>query len=76
MGEIIIRVMDDIPVGIKAVTRLDCDGDYNIYLNGKLAHGVLLKALRHEMEHIYRDDWHSDLPLAQIESQVRMAVGE
>ena len=76
MGEVIVRIVDELPVGIKAVTRLDPAGDWNIYLNGRLSFAVQQKALRHEMEHIRRDDWHSDLPLSQIESEVRKAVGE
>jgi len=71
--EEIVRVVD-LPFGIYALTLLDEDGIYNIYINAKLDPVMREKAYKHEKEHIRRDDWHSSLPVWMIEREVRNAV--
>ena len=75
MGEATVRIMD-LPESVGAVTSEDETGHYNVYVNARWGYAGQQKALRHEMEHIRRDDWHSDLPLSQIEAEVRKAVRE
>ncbi|MEN6594714.1 MAG: hypothetical protein ABFC31_07215 [Clostridiaceae bacterium] len=64
MEDVIVRVID-LPEEIGAVTVIDDDGDYNVYLNGRRAD--LERELRHEMDHIRRNDFYSDFPISIIE---------
>lgn len=53
MDAVIIRKLD-LPVGINGITVLDENGDYNIYINDRLAYDQQGVAFRHEIEHIKR----------------------
>lgn len=74
MEEKIVRILD-LPAGVRGLTLLDEDGNYNIYINAKLDMAARLKAYNHELEHIRRGDWQSSLPVSLIEQHVRAAVG-
>ena len=71
MEEVIIRIVD-LPAGIPAFTIPDPDGYYNVYLNAKLDHESMRKALEHELEHIRKNDWNrlSYMTVAAIEQEV------
>lgn len=56
MIDYIIRYID-LPYTIKGVTVLDSDGFYNIYINSHLSWEEQKKAVKHELEHIRRDDF-------------------
>lgn len=58
----------DLPVTINAFTVMDSDGFYNIYVNSRLCYATQAKALRHEMEHIRRDDFYRIEELEEIEN--------
>lgn len=73
MEEIIVRVTD-LPHGIVAVTLLDEDWNYNIYLNARMNTQMQRIGYKHELEHIRRGDWGSPLTVAEIEREVRSAV--
>lgn len=75
MEEKFVRTVS-MPVGIRGITLLDDDWNYNIYINANLSLTEQQKALEHELEHIERNDWQSRLPVWFIESLVRKAVGE
>jgi len=75
MEEEIVRLVD-LPCGVRGFTLLDEDGRYNIYINSRLNWYMRQKAYEHELEHIERGDWDSDLPIWFIEECVRKAVGE
>lgn len=75
MEEKIVRILD-LPAGVRGLTLLDEDGNYNIYINAKLDMAARLKAYDHEVEHIRRGDWQSNLPVFLIERCVRKAVGQ
>lgn len=51
MEDIFVR-LKDLPYGMNAVTILDEDGDYNVYVNARLSYDGQLQAQRHEMVHI------------------------
>lgn len=51
MDDIIIRLVS-FPSKIQGVTRLDDDGDYNIYINSNLSRETQYKAYLHEIDHI------------------------
>lgn len=59
----------DLPCHIKAMTAMDSDGFYNIYVNARLNYEEQKKAIKHELTHIYRDDFYKqDDPIEKIET--------
>lgn len=46
-----IRLID-LPPTVNAVTALDEEGFYNVYINARLPRELQKKALRHELKHI------------------------
>ena len=57
----------DLPGTIKAFVAKDTDDFYTIYLNSRLSHEQNVVSFMHEMEHIEKDDFYSDLTADQIE---------
>ena len=60
MNEIICRYIE-FPSKVNAVTVVDDNGDYNIYINSSLSYLERQKTFKHEIEHIkkshfYRED--------------------
>lgn len=59
----------DLPCSINAMTIMDNDGFFNIYVNGRLDYDSQQIAIQHELNHIRRDDFYkSDVPINQIEN--------
>lgn len=44
------------------------DDTYSIYLNGNLDLYRQRKALRHELDHIYKGDFYNGLPITDVEN--------
>ena len=57
-----------LPGTIKAAVRLAPDGFPSIYINDALAPEARRRALRHELQHIERDDFYNALPIEEIEA--------
>ena len=74
MEENIVLRYVDLPHSIRAITLLDSDGFYNVYINARLNAYMRRKAYEHELEHIRRGDWESDLPVWYIEMLVREKI--
>lgn len=51
-----------------AMTVMNDDGTFDIYLNTLLDDSRLALALRHELWHIEHDDFYSEAPIDDIES--------
>lgn len=51
MDAIIVRIID-LPYTVKGMTVKDANGDYNVYLNGRLSSEIRANAFRHEIIHI------------------------
>lgn len=50
--------------------KTESDGDYyTIVINENLSEEAKAKTLKHEIEHIVCDDFHSDRPLNEIEAE-------
>lgn len=62
-----IRLVD-LPYSINAMTILDSDDFYSIYVNSRLNEEQQKIAIRHELHHIVRGDFYSDRPLEDIEN--------
>ena len=56
------------PLTIRAFTLPDANGYFNIYLNESLSPEAKEKALRHERNHIIKNDFSSPLPARLIEN--------
>ena len=67
MEDIFVR-LKDLPYGMNAVTILDEDGDYNVYVNARLSYDGQLQAQRHEMVHIQRDGFYNSLSIEEAEN--------
>ena len=67
MEDIFVR-LKDLPYGMNAVTILDEDGDYNVYVNARLSYDGQLQAQRHKMVHIQRDDFYNSLSIEEAEN--------
>ena len=67
MEDIFVR-LKDLPYGMTAVTILDEDGDYNVYVNARLSYDGQLQAQRHEMVHIQLDDFYYSRSIEEAEN--------
>lgn len=66
MENIIVRIID-LPEEISAVTVIDADGNYNVYLNAR--NGDQYQAFCHEMAHIKNNDFYNEGEISFIESR-------
>ncbi len=66
MNEVIIRLLP-MPVGVRAFTIPDAEGDYNVYLNCRLSAEQQRRSLRHEQMHIKRNDFYKEAGACAIE---------
>lgn len=70
MEDIFIRKVQA-PLSMRAMTILDENGDYNIYINQDLSPAALENAMRHEMLHIKRGDFFKyNTAVEEIENEV------
>ena len=51
LGDIFIRGIE-LPLTVKGVTVLDCDGNFNVYINILLSYETQRNATKHEIKHI------------------------
>lgn len=70
MGDILTRVIT-LPDGVSAMTVVDENGDYNIYINAALTREAAERAMRHEMRHIRQGHFETDRPVAECEREAQ-----
>jgi len=58
----------DFPITVRAVTVMDINGFYNIYINARLSYDAQKRAIAHEIEHIARGDFFSYGTLEDVET--------
>jgi hypothetical protein len=68
MEQIIVRYVD-LPTKIKGFVRVDCDGDYNVYINSRHCYCVQEQTLIHELNHIKRGDFYNNNGISEIETR-------
>lgn len=68
MDNCIVRYID-LPVSIPAVTEIDTEGDYNIYINAMLSDDEKKNALLHELQHVKRGHFYKDVPISFCETE-------
>ncbi len=62
-----VRVID-LPHAIKGFVALDEDGFPNIYLNARITSEARRETLRHELNHLARNDFYNDLDIRSVEA--------
>jgi len=67
MDDKFIRIVD-MDITTKAVTVLDNESDYNIYINARWATNEQITALKHELQHINRGDFYRDADIYEKET--------
>ena len=65
----------DMPCSIKAFTVED-SGFYSIYVNSKLNCEQNYASIRHELEHIHKDDFYNPIPVDELEKLRHCATGK
>lgn len=58
-----------LPPRINAVTVVDSNGDFNIYVNENLSSEEQRRAYDHELTHIKRSHFFSDKPVSECERE-------
>ena len=51
------------------VTVQDEDGNYNMYINARLTFEERKRTVNHELNHIDKDHFHDERPIAEIEEE-------
>lgn len=59
--------MVDLPCPVKALLRYDAEGFPNIYVNARLSREEQMKAIKHELRHIRRDDVYNAAGIREVE---------
>lgn len=63
------------PSRVKALTTIDEDGRYNIYVNESLCFNQQQITIRHELEHIKNGDFDSYCDVAELEKRINDLMG-
>jgi hypothetical protein len=69
MNDIFIR-LTQFPDRVKAMTVVDENSDYNIYINSTLSQDEMKKAYLHELQHIEKKHFDKEISVAQAEGEI------
>jgi hypothetical protein len=67
MNDVIIRLID-LKYSANGFTTIDVDGNYNVYINNRLAVSKQQTVLFHELNHINNDDFYNSKDIETIEA--------
>ena len=70
MDDRILRLAP-LPPRVNAVTVVDSNGDFNIYVNAGLSREEQRKAYEHELVHIRRSHFFTDKPVEECEGEAK-----
>lgn len=70
MDTVYIRGIE-LPPRVKGVTVVDCDGNYNIYVNTLLCEEAQQEVLEHEMCHVVSGHFEGYAPVIENEFEAR-----
>ncbi|MBQ7397318.1 MAG: hypothetical protein IJW09_00665 [Clostridia bacterium] len=70
MGDIFCRVVE-LPHTVNAVTVIDSDGNFNVYVNALLSIEEQRRAFDHEKRHILKDHFYSHKPVEECEDEAK-----
>lgn len=65
-----VRLTDELPSTIKAFTKQDPEGGYNVYLSAMLSDQERRKAYLHEVDHINGHDLEGNADILQREHEL------
>jgi hypothetical protein len=68
MGDVVERLLD-LPIAVRAVTVIDINGDYNVYVNCNLDQWMQEAAYKHELKHIKKDHFYNNDPVVINEKE-------
>ena len=71
MTEIVCRLAD-LPLKVRAVTVVDPDGDFNVYVNSNLSLEEQRKAYKHELVHIRQNHHYINQSVSLCEEEARL----
>lgn len=71
MDDIYVYVVDMPTTAAEMI--MPCTGGYTIYLNAKLSQEERVRAYRHALKHVERNDWEKE-DVQQIESEAHKEV--
>lgn len=69
MTDFCVRIMD-LPPSVKGVLQFDETGFANIYINAHMSSDEQKKALKHELEHLKRNDAYNTDSISAIEERM------
>lgn len=72
MGNLFCRVVE-LPRSVNAVTVIDNDGNYNVYVNALLPIEEQREAFNHETRHISRNHFYSSKPVVDCENEADLS---
>lgn len=58
----------DLPIEVNALTAVDPSGYATVFLNARLSRDGQRRALKHELRHIYRNDFDSKADIRTVEA--------
>ena len=58
-----------LPATVYGAVRVDCDGFYSVYINRDLSPKTKKAVLRHELNHLERNDFYNNRSIYLIEDQ-------
>ena len=73
MGNVICRVVE-LPHTVNAVTVIDDDGNFNVYVNALLSVEAQKKAFNHEKQHILKNHFYSHKPVEECEGEADLSA--
>lgn len=71
MGDIFIRYVN-MSLSVPAVTQIDSNGDYNVYINARLGYARQQQAKEHELRHITGDHFYRNSPVTLDEAEAEL----
>lgn len=71
MSNYICRFIE-LPIKVNAVTVVDENGDYNIYINSRLCREEQEKSFRHECRHIKRNHFYLEKSICECEEEAEL----
>ncbi len=75
MDDIVCRIID-LPSRVNAVTVVDENGDFNVYVNAHMSDEEQRKAFAHEKRHIKKQHFYSLKPVETCEREASQRSGK
>jgi hypothetical protein len=69
MNEVITRIVNDLPDGVKGMILIDPAGDANLYIDGRQASNIQHETYIHEVRHYGYGHLDSDKPVEVCEEE-------